>query len=84
MPLLYAYGVTSPSQVMWDEDDEIQKELGALTRAVQGAAEAAAACKERIAALAQRVAAMIQKEERILFPLCLRFYFPKRILCTKS
>lgn len=74
MPLLYAYGVTGPSQVMWDEDDEIQKELGALTRAVQKEAKNVAACRERMAALAQRIAEMIQKEERILFPLCLRFF----------
>ena len=74
MPLLYAYGVTGPSQVMWDMDDGILKELGGLTRAVQENLADSKDGRKRIAELAQRIRVMIEKEERILFPLCLRFF----------
>ena len=74
MPLLYNYGVTGPSQVMWGVDDEIKKELGMLTRAVQEDEDNVIIYKGRIAALAQRTREMIYKEERILFPLCLRYF----------
>ena len=74
MPLLYNYGVTGPSQVMWGVDDEIKKELGVLTRAVQEDEDNVRIYKGRIAALAQRTREMIYKEERILFPLCLRYF----------
>ena len=74
MPLLYKYGVTGPSQVMWGVDDEIKKELGVLTRAVLDDADNVLIYKGRIAALAQRAREMIYKEEQILFPLCLRYF----------
>lgn len=74
MPKLYDYGVTGPSQVMWGVDDEIKKELGTLTRAVSEDADNVIIYKGRIAALAQRTREMIYKEERILFPLCLRYF----------
>ena len=74
MPKLYDYGVTGPSQVMWGVDDEIKKELGVLTRAVAEAADNVIIYKGRIEAVAQRAREMIYKEERILFPLCLRYF----------
>ncbi|SFT47048.1 hypothetical protein SAMN02910356_00650 [Selenomonas sp. GACV-9] len=74
MPLLYNYGVTGPAQVMWGVDDEIKKELGTLTRAIKEDADNVMIYKGRIAALAQRTREMIYKEERILFPLCLRYF----------
>ena len=74
MPLLYKYGVTGPSQVMWGVDDEIKKELGVLTRATSEDQDNVLIYKGRIAALAQRTREMIYKEEQILFPLCLRYF----------
>ena len=74
MAQLYKYGVTGPSQVMWNEDDEIKKELGVLTRAVMEDADNVMLYRGRIAAVASRAQGMIAKEEKILFPLCLRFY----------
>lgn len=74
MPLLYAYGVTGPSQVMWDVDDEIKKELGILVRVTKEDADNVAVYKGRIAALVKCTREMIYKEERILFPLCIRFF----------
>ncbi|MBE6084526.1 MAG: DUF1858 domain-containing protein [Selenomonas ruminantium] len=74
MAQLYKYGVTGPSQVMWNEDDEIKKELGVLTRAVMEDADNVLLYRGRIAAVASRARGMIAKEEKILFPLCLRFY----------
>ena len=74
MAQLYKYGVTGPSQVMWNEDDEIKKELGVLTRVVMEDADNVLLYRGRIAAVASRARGMIAKEEKILFPLCLRFY----------
>ena len=74
MAQLYKYGVTGPSQVMWDEDDEIKKELGTLTRAVMDDADNVLIDKGRIAALVEKARGMMAKEEKILFPLCLRFF----------
>ena len=74
MAQLYKYGVTGPSQVMWDEDDEIKKELGTLTRAVMDDADNVLIYKGRIAALVEKARGMMAKEEKILFPLCLRFF----------
>ncbi len=74
MAQLYKYGVTGPSQVMWDEDDEIKKELGTLTRAVREDADNVLIYKGRIAALVKKARGMMAKEEKILFPVCLRFF----------
>ena len=74
MPILYNYGVTGPSQVMWNEDDEIKKELGTLTRAIKEDADNVIIYKGRIAALMNRIKGMTAKEERILFPLCLKYF----------
>ncbi len=74
MAQLYPYGVTGPSQVMWNEDDEIKKEIGTLTRAVTEDADNVLIYKGRIAAVAKKAREMVYKEEQILFPLCLRFF----------
>lgn len=81
MAQLYKYGVTGPSQVMWNEDDEIKKEVGVLTRAVMEDRDNVLIYKGRIAAVANRARGMIAKEEKILFPLCLRFYTQEEWLC---
>ena len=74
MAQLYKYGVTGPSQVMWNEDDEIKKEIGTLTQAVTEDVDNVLIYKGRIAAVAKKAREMVYKEERILFPLCLRFF----------
>ena len=74
MAQLYKYGVTGPSQVMWNEDDEIKKEIGTLTQAVTEDADNVLIYKGRIAAVTKKAREMVYKEEQILFPLCLRFF----------
>lgn len=69
MPLLYAYGITGPSDVMWGVDDEIYHELSTLAKV--DVAELLPAYRERLFALGARMREMIYKEEQILFPLCL-------------
>ena len=54
MAQLYKYGVTGPSQVMWNEDDEIKKEMGTLTRAVTEDADNVLIYRGRIAAVTKR------------------------------
>ncbi len=74
MAQLYKYGVTGPSQVMWNENDEIKKEIGTLTQAVMEDADNVLIYKGRIAAVVKKAREMVYKEEQILFPLCLRFF----------
>lgn len=71
MTVLYRYEVTGPSGVMWGVDDEIKAELRALSKALP---EGLAGLEERAAAFLQRIREMIYKEEKILFPLTLRFF----------
>ena len=74
MTLLYRYGVTGPSGVMWGVDDEIKAELRALTKSL---VDGIAGAEERFSAFFQRISDMIYKEEQILFPLTLRFFSEK-------
>lgn len=74
MPMLYRYGVTGPSDVMWREDDEIKKELGLLSRTLKEDADNVIIYRGRIRALLGRLEEMTYKEDRILFPLCLRYF----------
>lgn len=71
MTLLYRYGVTGPSGVMWGVDDEIKRELRTLAKVPSAELSAQ---KERVLAFFQRIRDMIYKEEQILFPLTLRFF----------
>lgn len=73
MPLLYDYGVTGPSQVMWGVDDEIKRELGTITKALKEDSENYPLYKGRIEMLCTRIREMVFKEDRILFPLSLRY-----------
>ena len=73
MPLLYDYGVTGPSQVMWGVDDEIKRELGVITKALKADSENYPLYKGRIEPLCARIREMVFKEDRILFPLSLRY-----------
>ncbi|WP_302489844.1 DUF438 domain-containing protein [uncultured Mitsuokella sp.] len=73
MPLLYDYGVTGPSQVMWGVDDEIKRELGTITKALKEDAENYPLYKGRINQVCTRIREMVFKEDRILFPLSLRY-----------
>ena len=74
MPLLYDYGVTGPSQVMWGIDDEMKRELAMIIKALKADEETLPMYEARIRALTQRVREMIFKEEKILFPLSLRYF----------
>mgnify|MGYP002747478945 CR=1 FL=1 len=74
MPLLYDYGVTGPSQVMWGIDDEMKRELAMIIKALKADAETLPMYEARIRALVQRLREMIFKEEKILFPLSLRYF----------
>ena len=74
MPLLYDYGVTGPSQVMWGIDDEMKRELAMIIKALKADAETLLLYEARIRGLTQRVREMIFKEEKILFPLSLRYF----------
>ncbi|WP_295632939.1 DUF438 domain-containing protein [uncultured Mitsuokella sp.] len=74
MPMLYDYGVTGPSQVMWGVDDEIKRELGTITKALKEDAENYPLYKGRINQVCTRIREMVFKEERILFPLSLRYF----------
>lgn len=71
MTVLYRYEVTGPSGVMWGVDDEIKAEIHALGRELVGGT---AGLEERLGSFLQRVRDMIYKEEKILFPLTLRFF----------
>lgn len=71
MTLLYRYGVTGPSGVMWGVDDEIKAELRALMKSFDAGISGE---EERYSAFFQRIRDMIYKEEKILFPLTLRFF----------
>lgn len=72
MPILYRYGVTGPSGVMWSVDDEIKRELRELSKKIS--ADNIAELRPKILAWLQRVREMIHKEEKILFPLTLRCF----------
>ena len=74
MPALYSYGVTGPSQVMWGTDDEIKRELRTIRSALKDDAGNAVIYNGRIRDVAKRIREMAYKEEKILFPLCLRFF----------
>ncbi|EHG22675.1 hypothetical protein HMPREF9334_00060 [Selenomonas infelix ATCC 43532] len=74
MPILYDYGVTGPSQVMWGIDDEMKRELAMIIKALKADEETLPMYESRIRALTQRVREMIFKEEKILFPLSLRYF----------
>ena len=74
MPVLYDYGVTGPSQVMWGIDDEMKRELSMIIKALKEDSENLPMYEARLRALTQRIREMIFKEEKILFPLSLRYF----------
>lgn len=74
MPMLYQYGVTGPSDVMWRDDDAMKKELGTISRSLQEDAGNAVIYRGRIRRLLQQLQAMVRKEDAILFPLSLRYF----------
>lgn len=70
MPLLYHYGVTGPSKAIWDVNDEVKSELSSAMRA--NADERLT--NDRLQALLSKIRDVIQREERVLYPLALRFF----------
>ena len=71
MPGLYRYGVTGPSKAIWDADDEIKRELSALLSLCGAKKELP---KERVTAFLARVRDVMNREEKVLFPLALRYF----------
>ena len=69
MPILYRYGVTGPSDVMWGVDDEIKAEYSQLEKDLDEASFPL--LKQRIEAVIERTKEMIYKEENILYPMAL-------------
>ena len=62
------YGISGPAAVMWTVDDEIRDELNALGKKEKQDEE----WQKRFVAVLVRIREMIYKEERILFPNCVR------------
>ncbi len=71
-PVLEAYEITGPSQVMWSLDDEIRVQLKTLRQAV--AQKDAALFAGLVGPAMKALGDMIYKEDRILFPLCLEHF----------
>ena len=72
MPLLYRHGVTGPSKVLWDTDDEIKKEVRTLGKNLSP--DNYGERKDRIQNLLKHIRGMIHKDEAILLQLSLRFF----------
>lgn len=70
MPRLERYGITGPSQVMWNVDDQIKAEAGRMVRGIQRSS--ADDMKEYILALTKRIREMIYKDENILLPIAMQ------------
>ena len=71
MPLLYRYGVTGPSKAIWDADDEAKQMLSALLRRTGTGEELP---REEVAALFACLRDVATREEKVLFPLTLRYF----------
>ena len=72
MPILYRYGVTGPSDVMWGVDDEIKAEYSTLAKELNETN--IIIYKRRIEDVIARTKEMIYKEENILYPLALQYF----------
>ena len=70
MPILYRYGVTGPSDVMWGVDDEIKAEYSSVAKEIDETNFITD--KKRIEDVIARTKEMIYKEENILYPLALQ------------
>jgi hypothetical protein len=73
---LERHGISGPTQVMWGKDDEVRQALRGLGEELAGPARTAREWREvgeRLAAPAlAAIEEMVFKEEKILFPMCLR------------
>ena len=72
MPVLEKYGVTGPSEVMWNVDDEIKKEVARLSRAIPESE--LDDVRANVEAVIKRMKEMIYKDENILLPVALKFF----------
>ena len=70
MPILYRYGITGPSDVMWGVDDEIKAEYSSLAKEIDDTNFIV--YRHRIEDVIARTREMIYKEENILYPLALQ------------
>ncbi|MBP3690609.1 MAG: hemerythrin domain-containing protein, partial [Schwartzia sp.] len=71
MPLLYRYGVTGPSKAIWDADDEAKQMLSALLHRAEAVEELP---RDEVEALFARLRDVAAREEKVLFPLALRYF----------
>lgn len=72
MPVLEKYGVTGPSEVMWNVDDEIKNEVGRIANTLPD--KDMAELSDAIDAVVKRMKEMIYKDENILLPVALKFF----------
>ena len=72
MPVLEKYGVTGPSEVMWNVDDEIKNEVGRIANTLPD--EEIDELSDAIDAVVKRMKEMIYKDENILLPVALKFF----------
>ena len=81
MPVLYRKGFTGPSTIMWDKDNEIKHEIKILTRDLKKFfapdniqhTDELLAFKLRIDKLFAQMRDMITREERVFFPVALKY-----------
>ncbi len=71
MPLLYHYGATGPSKAIWDADDDAKRLLSELLRQAGAGRELS---REDVAAFLTRLRDVANREEKVLFPLSLRYF----------
>ena len=81
MPVLYRKGFTGPSNVMWERDDEIKRDVKNLTREVKKffapdiihTSDQLGEIKSKIGATFEKIRDMITREERVFFPVALQY-----------
>lgn len=74
MPLLYRYGVTGPSQAIWAANDEVKRELGNLAKSLARDKGKLSRLRKRIGQVLTRIQEGICKEEKVIFPMAMRFF----------
>lgn len=72
MPVLEKYGITGPSEVMWNVDDEIKSEVGRIANTLPDME--ISELSDAIDAVIKRMKEMIYKDENILLPVSLKFF----------
>lgn len=71
-PLLLKYGISGPSDVMWNVQDEIMDELNRIKKVLRGGDIAGE--KDALSTVLARVREMVFKESNILFPMAVEHF----------